>query len=129
MINELRLGSWVHFRHPDKDMQMTAQDFFKLGQDIKGVDALEYFGISPIELNEKWLKNSGFKKEAGFYNLVVNIEGEDEFTISISDNLNSITLDIENPDYFAADVVVTIENKKYVHQLQNLYQSLTNQEL
>ena len=70
--------------------------------------------VKPIELTEEWLIKFGFKKMN--YKLLNKIVFYSEtWDIEFSDN-----------EFYMPDIGIVV---KYVHQLQNLYFALTNEEL
>lgn len=105
--NELRIGNLVQSKF---GVHYVATPKMMLDID-KGVR--KYFGAP---LTEEWLLNFGFKKQGIYY-------FKDDF-FGISDDLYEVCLwnDGEQIGY-------KNENIKYIHQLQNLYFALTNEEL
>jgi hypothetical protein len=96
---------------------MTASDFFKL----KDGKSLDYFGISPIELDEEWLERFEFRHS--------NSNGG-EYLIELNSGLHFTYYSdgIYIDDNSTGDSIALIECK-HVHQLQNLYFALTGEEL
>lgn len=74
-------------------------------------------GVEPIPLTEEWLLKFGFKKEWGkLYQIEANY-----FPVFMDDNVTW---------YYSADCYhYTGKALEYVHQLQNLYFTLTGEEL
>jgi len=77
---------------------------------------------SPIPLTEEWLLRMGAKRN------------RDGWYLSADYMLyNPLThLDVRSSEYYALmynDKIITTRPIQYIHQLQNLYYSLTNQEL
>lgn len=123
MINkkELRIGNYI----TDKSLGMLK--IIELRRDYCGVDAIDfhykcdYTDISPILLTSKILKKIGFKwlknEYPGWYKksrnkkFTIRIWGDDEHDFIWSVN-----------EYYAI-------NLSSIHQLQNLYYSLTGEEL
>jgi len=106
--NELRLGNLVNYCN--SECVLDAELFLQL---LKYTTPFE-----PIPLTEKWLLNFGFKLQFDEYYYF------DGYYVSFSADL---------PLWFGQEGCCqkeTIkENIKYVHQLQNLYFGLTNEEL
>ena len=98
-ITELRIGNWVRIH--TQEYQMTIEDFnFK-----------EDF-IKPIPLTEEWLLKFGFEKTRwGMRRYPLEIRGS---VVMFGHQSAQRHLNIRC---------------EYIHQLQNLYFSLTNQEL
>jgi len=106
--NELRIGSWVLYKD-SREVQITANDF----SEIENVPHWCEIFIKAIPLTEEWLVKLGFG-EPGKYALRDLKAGH--FHLSWEDGngmfLESIGINIE-----------------YVHQLQNLFFTLTGEEL
>lgn len=118
--NELRYGNYV--LHND-----AIDTICEIGQSYNGYTEKQgYFNfgkysIEPIPLTEQWLINFGFDKswDSTFFNLV--LPNKYKVYISISLELESYQL-CQSVQGFSIDI-------KFVHDLQNLYYSLTKQEL
>lgn len=114
-VKELRVGNWTD--NNVELLQITKKDLaFLLTADN------EHYA-NPIELTERWLLKFGF---------------EDDSYANFSKKISEYSyLVISFKDYACAQLreVVSIADHdiechcKYVHQLQNLYYTLTNQEL
>jgi len=135
--NELRIGNL--FDHMD-DGILLIEEIKKDSDGFKGYYAVFRNGsikchvsyLQPIPLTEVFLLENGFK------------EKRYEYTIPISD-CGLVTLTLIPHDEFPADCSVCVSQKdghnedeienvflseiKYVHQLQNLFYALTNNEL
>ncbi len=115
--NELRIWNWV--QREDKTFQVDGGDI-KAMQDWQKLED-EKSVICPIPLTEEWLLKFGFEKSDNtpFYDYFVL-----EFGIGLC-------YDVYSDSYFLAYQKnhYTKTNIKYVHQLQNLYFALTNEEL
>ena len=108
--NELRVGIYIYYC--EEVFEVDAECIkMHMGDDLD--DAYR-----PIPLTEKWLLNFGFKLQFDEYYYF------DGYYVSFSADL---------PLWFGKEGCCqkeTIkENIKYVHQLQNLYFGLTNEEL
>ena len=106
-IQELRIGNYVnYFGHP-----IT----------IKEVEINVNFKAIPI--TEEWLLKFGFEKckMPDMYEIKPNINGCECF--SFHSDYNSVTIS----DGFGNDYLV--KNIQYIHQLQNLFYSITQKEL
>lgn len=105
--NELRIGNLVHTNF-EREKQIT---------DIKPIDFREnYLNLyDPIPLTEEWLLKFGFEKE--------NILSDG--TISFKFNPYFYFNPLKKEGY----ICIHTPPIKYVHQLQNLYFSLTGEEL
>lgn len=114
--NDLRIGNYVY----DKDCEPY---FFKVEQIKKevGNDLWVYYRNGsvkckepePIELTEEILLKCGFDKQ-GFYFLNINSA------------LMQMEISLSSKCFISSLLAIEI---KYLHQLQNLYFALTNEEL
>jgi hypothetical protein len=84
--------------------------------------------FKPIPLNEEWLIKAGFQKdEQGWFNIHFKIEGFAPNSFSV--NVNSKATSICSHTNAYEGVISYVKQIEYVHQLQNLYFSLTGEEL
>jgi hypothetical protein len=97
--SELRIDSWVNYK--GVDVQLTAEDFPQLEQDIE--DKI----IKPLQLTEPWFKALGYKRH---YGDVVYIKYFGWFHF----NKKSQAWDTPSTVRFLKKPL------KYVHELQNL---------
>lgn len=112
---ELRIGNWVHSDEMGEPMQVNAHQIL-FQTSLKSM--LSGF-IDPIPLTEEWLVDFGFNYENGAYYLN-NID--DSFYVKYcSDEGYGFS--------FCATTYGFLKEVPYVHQLQNLYHSLTGTEL
>ena len=125
--NELRLGNWVNLicdghRDEPEAFQWLLEDYEYYEDNM--------FNILPIPLTEEWLLKFGFnKKNHQFYCKKI---GGNVFVLI---NYNTTPRGCYGAVTFETDLkensyVGHIKNScKHVHQLQNLYFALTNEEL
>tara|TARA_R110000772_G_scaffold248916_1_gene363070 strand:+ start:300 stop:659 length:360 start_codon:yes stop_codon:yes gene_type:complete len=113
-VNELRIGNWVKYQFHDrlKKVKICSNDF-KILDDKNTNDYKERY--SPIPLTEQWLIDFGAKewKHIRYKTFKLGI-----LMIGSTDNMKSFEI-----------VDLYMKPIKYVHQLQNLYFSLTGEEL
>lgn len=121
--NELRINNYVFFKHCDYDKTVVRTVNYTQYPNLLGlkgisVNHIEYNHIEPIQLTDKWLIDFGFEKTEW-------------------DNNNSFRKMIGNNDYtivFYSNGIceigdIIVKEMQYVHELQNLYFALTNEEL
>lgn len=113
--NELRVGNWV------MDDAPSCPVFRKITPELIQYVALNGEGtLSAITLTPEILEKCGFENimNSGLYKLRIN----DSFSFLIS-NIGSITLELHGANW---DMRLKI---KHIHKLQNLYFTLTGEEL
>lgn len=116
--NELRLGNLVYSEKDKCNVNVGVGDFLYKEN--------EYF--QPIQLTEEWLIKFGFEKystESEFYCL--DSTSIYEGTLNYNYKKNFISLSGMN-NYYPEELML-VKPMLYVHQLQNLYFALTNEEL
>ena len=112
--NELRIGNFVQSIPQNKTYRVKITTLRRI------LDGKHF--VFPIELNEMWLTNFGFRYDKTWNRFT--IFENDAFSIYSSfDNDNGFQIWFENA--FAESTI----NINYVHQLQNLFHSLTGKEL
>jgi hypothetical protein len=115
--SELRIGNWFKEDTLEpKYAQITAEQILDLYD-----DPLDDF-YQPIPLTEKWLLKFGFENLFGENYVVQNKDGHYN-SIKKDDGEWCYNNDISDAScYFVKEV-------KYIHQLQNLYYALNEEEL
>jgi predicted S18 family serine protease len=146
MINtsELRRGNWVYLNlNTGGELFCTVEEIKaeELLLDFEGVKTREsYIMVNPVGLSSEILERVGFTK-ADVYDEEIWFEIEaknnkieiafyediEQSQKNYTDKLEKIRCYISNP--YNAILNVSINNIQYLHQLQNLYFSLTGQEL
>ena len=123
--NELRIGNLL--KRNGIVVTIDGRSIFDIWDD----DGIVKLGYEPIEITEDWLIKFGFKKTYAdkCYALPFNRHSLHRLIITLADIGNILTIgdnyasNGENLFVFTKDVV------QYVHQVQNVYYSLTNEEL
>lgn len=131
---ELRLGNWLYYRnYLTGDEMLDAEPNAEKPYNLQCVTphVIEWVEkgdkvYEPIPLTEEWLVKLGFEENAGRFT-----NGHKEYCAHNYDFRFTITTDHEDNVGLCAfgsddDIVLTV---KYVHQLQNLFHSLTGEEL
>lgn len=122
--NELRLGNWVSLN--GNSTQVDVIDYNQIIATELGLIELKF--IKPIPLTEEWLSKFGFNTDKVTFGIHVDNIRFRLFQINAScsynDNENEFTVTVYQYKYR-----IEICRIKYVHQLQNLYFALTNEEL
>ena len=108
--SELRIGNWVEQPNDGITRVNAILNNLQIRTETGYVDKY----CKPIPLTEEWLVRFGFEKDDGvtWYNQIALYEGNKCFNY--------------NASYFEHHNLISIE---HVHQLQNLYFALTNEEL
>lgn len=112
--NELRIWNLV---------QNVYKDTFGISHETLCDFANGYVNLKPIPLTEEWLKKFGFEKKTGIYRKSFN-----EKVIGIGLDGSYGLYDNEN-DWKIGSSFCGNNRIIFVHQLQNLYFALTNEEL
>jgi hypothetical protein len=90
--------------------------FTKVGDTVY---SSKYHNANPIPLTEEWLLKFGFKKYS-----------KNEFELATKDfDISFFNGELKLLCGFYAENPISLNNQKYVHQLQNLYFALTGEEL
>lgn len=123
--SEIRIGNW--FEHNSEwnangykgHFQWSASDWYGLGECVLSLD-----NVSPIILTPEILEKAGFIRYNEIEYAVAS--GVSEFHVFLEPVLAFIKY---YPDGVHKDGYWMPVNSAYLHQLQNLYYSLTSQEL
>ncbi len=119
-INELRIGNWVKYDNLlCKVVEIYSEDIYCYDQFGEELHNIEY--IQPIELTEEVLLKIEFKKFVKRFIMILNgyrIDYDIDKTLRI--------YKIHTDCCFVKDLEIKCE---YVHELQNAYYCLTNEEL
>ena len=116
-VNELRIGNWIKgpkgARYDGREFQWHIGEYIMCNEYSDFIDDIE-----PILLTEEWLLKMGFKPQGEGYsytNLLLQ-DFRESYSMFEWDSYNEVEVCIKN------DI-------KYIHQLQNLYFALTEEEL
>lgn len=101
--------------------------YLSFGVDLKQVEQLTkdkmLIDFHPLTLTEEWVINFGFQKDIGDY-FYINVENDYGGEIMFGDYNGEVCAWLQGCDQGRVGVFI-----KYVHQLQNLYFTLTGEEL
>ena len=113
---ELRIGNyvktWTHIVEVESVTRYVVHSRKLMLVEPRIVEKEGFCFLEPIPITEEWLAKFGFKMFYGWDDEVIYIKGEVEL--------------VECSSYYEYDLTFKIE---YIHQLQNLYYALTNEEL
>lgn len=111
---DLRIGNYVTFNNDDL---ILVKSIFEKGVHDEYYNGYNYYDIKPIPLTEQWLVDFGFKKNKNNWKeLYLGLA-------SISwERLAGLVLVLETERIYMPHI-------KYIHSLQNLFHTLTGQEL
>ena len=118
--SDLRIGNWVRpskehwtYRESVNDFQWDESDWYGLGECTMSLEA-----INPIPLTEEWLLKLVF----------INFKNESELY-----QCGFLSIDKDKDEFYYQAIKNHYQERAiridYVHQLQNLYFALTNEEL
>jgi hypothetical protein len=118
---ELRIGNYVNVPHGDVQIEY----FVKEGAHFTDGNGGSFNSLHPITLTEEWLLRFGFIRQTTFNNLPYSDFGR--FRIYWPSNASNASLHFRpnETEWFP----IVIGNLEDVHQLQNLYHALCNEEL
>ena len=131
--SELRINSTylsVKFNTP---VILTAEDIWELVAVSEGASIDYYINLmfEPIELTEEWLENDPFSKTIeNIYETAFFTYGDKiirTFRIILHDNGFWVIIDWSNGDGTRSSL--NLGTYKYIHELQNLYYFLADEEL
>jgi len=130
--NEIRIGNWFHHTEQWSTMQgdntldsfdfkWTSSSWYQIGECLLSLEVLE-----PIPLTENWLLKFGFNKDykQGYVGIDVN---NSDFVLT-----EPLVIGEWQTNYifqFNAGNLSKFTELKYVHQLQNLFFTITGKEL
>ncbi len=132
-IQDLKIGNYVKCKvsNDNADYVVSALDGFGLKVMLNGARQGTWYEedkIKPIKLTEEWLLKLGFSDKE--YKLgYIGIDIKYEFTITDFVLTKPTVLGEWQKNYAWEHVKHRFTELKYVHQLQNIYYSLTGQEL
>lgn len=111
---ELRIGNWVDLKHEKYEYESFQFDF---DMGLK----MEY--IKPIPITVEWLLKLGFKYHAADKNYVITTQKD------WHNSIKEIEGDWCYNNNFSDANCYFVRELKYVHQLQNLYYAINEEEL
>jgi hypothetical protein len=139
-VSQLRIGNYLYDNKDNlcrvEQLNSNADETEVYAPVIKG--ALTYLPNKPIPLTEETLLKCGFEKvvvkgdfDAGFDDdITYGLEYKREFYLSYDASDFSIAIFSSKLAYDYEDgICIPLESAKYLHQLQNIFFSLTGEEL
>lgn len=140
--NQLRIGNYLNFEQTTHIVSGVLENgetnSYWVNKGLKD-SFYEYSApmdhYKPIPLNEDWLLKLGFKKviyktvHPDWCNEICYELEHKEFFISYLDDFSMGLYVQKTTHQNDLSIVPSLENMKYVHQLQNLYFALTGEEL
>jgi hypothetical protein len=125
---DLRIGNWVKINLPHKSIIGKIDGLNRVKafvEDKEGFTTLPIHDIQPIELTEDVLVKIGFEKDGNNYSLVC---GDIEVGYYIDKFKQVLYINVSREKRFYKNELRSYD-VKYLHQLQNAYYLLTNEEL
>jgi hypothetical protein len=126
-VNELRIGNLVHRLAKIVVVKAIEIDNEGLGYLSANGEAVTQNQVEPIPLTEEWLLKAGFEKKFN-----IGCGEKDPNAYYWQGKKIDLTLDLElsTPDHNYDSISVNGSMPlKYLHQLQNLYYTLTGEEI
>ena len=126
--NELRIGKLIHNPVQNIDLRVTVDLLSRINYDCFNTQMNPKDKFQPIPLTEEWLLKLGFNKDYKNGWIGIDVESESGMTI---DFVLAEPLNMGEWQKYYAFVYDSYRFTKleYVHELQNLYFALTNEEL
>ena len=120
---ELRIGNYIDIYNHEYKIGLIAAKTVGLTFINKQILECSILDINPIPITEEWLLKFGFYYQASDKNYVVKSKQENYNSIKKIDSAWCYNNDDSDAAcYFVAEL-------KYIHQLQNLYYALNEEEL
>jgi hypothetical protein len=123
---ELRIGNWVNYEGVNYQMHIVADEHPEMDSGVLyGCGTTSWENCFPVPVTEKILEDSGFKKTD---------MGNNEFYYSLdlgNHEYNDLALITGDKNAFLEVFLFPYEDfrYRYVHEIQNLYFSITKKEL
>lgn len=114
---ELRIGNWVMY---SSKIQVNEN---KIRECVDHPDR-----FVPITITEEWLQRFGFEKVSGDY-VRYDLKASEDIYIVYADDFSCGLFNSKESEEDELGVIPNWETIKHVHQLQNLYFTLTGQEI
>ena len=111
--NELRIGNWVKLKCSDPIENYQVTQILERGVNCGNVGML-YNMVEPIPLTEEWL---------------VKLENDVSFRLRFIKSIAAFEVQRKYVGIESGEEWIFISNVRYVHEWQNLYHSLTGEEL
>jgi len=127
---QLRLGNIVNFLYGSSWLQGRVTNIGE-SRCVIGTQSVKPLNIQGIAITEEWLLKLGFSEREDTvpegYPTYWPLEGNSRFRIYYSDSNQKFNLDVFN--YNTGDLVEGIITIDHIHQIQNLFFTLTGHEL
>ena len=130
-LNELRIGSIIKYLRADLIVKIKIVDNKLLSILTNQENQIDRSCHYPIGLTKEWFKKLGFIEHENEYDTTYEIEIEDGYKLESVKSLHSYTSFLlrEVNNVTGDQLFFLPHNIEYVHQLQNLYFSLSGKEL
>jgi hypothetical protein len=130
-LNELRIGSIIKYLRADLIVKIKIVDNKLLSILTNQENQIDRSCHYPIGLTKEWFKKLGFIEYENEYDTTYEIEIEDGYKLESVKSLHSYTSFLlrEVNNVTGDQLFFLPHNIEYVHQLQNLYFSLSGKEL
>ena len=123
---DLRIGNLVSYKNEDiVVVDAVSKDFILTHGQFK----ISTPNIEPISLTEQWLVDFGFEKYTGRYGVYYKHYALEGFRVWLPRDIYGWGYTVGRKDFETGDTYWVKNEVRYVHQLQNLYFALTQEEL
>ena len=115
---DLRIGNWVMYDNKIFEVDTISMEFPTLNTIEFGIGVVKWDKLNPIPLTEELLIKCGFKK-------INHIHGYSFWAMGIKGGRPKIDIYESRTEYMG----YSVKHVQYLHQIQNLYFTLTGKEL
>ena len=129
-LNELRIGSIIKYLRADLIVKIKIVDNKLLSILTNQENQIDRSCHYPIGLTKEWFKKLGFIEHENEYDTTYEIEIKDGYKLESVKSLTYTSFLLREVNNVTGDQLFFLpHNIEYVHQLQNLYFSLSGKEL
>ena len=130
-ITDLRIGNFISINFGNRDdgkvITVDGVSDCEIYNEEHGYSPCNEF--NPIPLTEQWLLDLGLEKYTGRYGVYYKHYALDGFRVWLPRDIYGWGYTVGRKDFETGDTYWVKNEVRYVHQLQNLYFALTQEEL
>ena len=129
---DLRINNHVQLIFPDGEITAVVEGVKRgmIALDVNGrIGWYDSTSINPIPLTEQWLFDLGFEKYTGRYGVYYKHYALEGFRVWLPRDIYGWGYTVGRKDFETGDTYWVKNEVRYVHQLQNLYFALMQEEI